>query len=135
MLLVGTLAVFLMAGCGTKEEQVSEVFQSFPDTFSYGSGAGAWSEELILNDDGTFMGEYRDSDMGVTGADYPNGTVYVRKFHGKFTEPEMINEYSYSMSVEFMELVQEEGTGYIEDGVRYVVLGELELAAGEQLTV
>lgn len=160
VLLMGTLAVLLMAGCGTKEEavseeaqikqeteaevqaeeeakeeKVSEIFQSFPDTFSYGSGAGGWSTELTLNDDGTFVGEYSDSDMGVTGADYPNGTVYISKFHGKFTEPEMINEYSYSMSVEFMELDAEEGTEYIEDGVRYIVLGEEELATGEELTV
>lgn len=160
LLMMGMLAALLLTGCGTKEkvvsedlqtkqqeieteaqaaekskEQVSEIFQSLPDTFSYSSGAGAWSTELMLNDDGTFVGEYRDSDMGATGAEYPNGTMYISKFYGKFTEPEMINEYSYSMSVEFMELDQEEGTEYIEDGIRYIVLGEEELATGEKLVI
>ena len=91
------------------EEAVSSVFAELPDKFVYSSGAGAWATELYLNDDGTFTGQYYDSDMGYTGADYPNGTVYISNFTGKFTEPQVVNEYTYSMAVEYIELEMEAG--------------------------
>ena len=68
------------------------------DGFGFSSGAGAWGTFLDLNDDGTFSGEFHDSNMGETGEGYPYGTVYVCDFSGKFSEPEKINEYTYSIS-------------------------------------
>ena len=118
----------------TQEEAVSSVFAELPDKFVHSSGAGGWATELYLNDDGTFTGQYHDSDLGYTGEGYPNGTVYITNFTGKFTEPQVVNEYTYSMEVEYIELEMEPGQEYYEDGTRYVTCGVSELSdAGELL--
>ena len=59
-------------------------FSSEPKNFLFCSGAGGWSTGLKLNADGTFSGEYHDSNMGETGDGYPNGTMYECTFSGKF---------------------------------------------------
>lgn len=118
-----------------QETDVSGVFSELPDKYIYSSGAGGWATELYLNDDGTFTGQYQDSDLGYTGEGYPNGTVYISNFSGKFTEPQVVNEYTYSMTVESIELEMEAGQEYYEDGKRYVVLGFSELTDSCELLV
>ena len=46
-----------------------------PMTYIFTSGVGAWETELTLYADGTFTGQFHDSNMGETGYGYPNGTV------------------------------------------------------------
>lgn len=88
----------------------------------FSSGVGAWRAYLTLYPDGSFEGEYTDADAGVTGGDYPNGTVYICRFHGRFGEIKQIDDTSCSLVLK--ELVTD--TGYpeeetwIEEGVRYV---------------
>lgn len=84
------------------------------------SGAGAWQTELTIHEDGTFSGEYHDSDMGATGEGYPNGTRYWAAFEGKFTTPKMLNDYTYSMTIESIELENKVGTEEIVDGIKYI---------------
>lgn len=55
-----------------------------PLTFVFSSGAGGWFTELELQPDGSFTGSYHDSEMGEFAEDYPNGTVYVCEFSGRF---------------------------------------------------
>lgn len=118
-----------------QEETVSGVFAELPDKFVYSGGAGGWATELYLNDDGTFTAQYHDSDLGYTGADYPNGTVYISNYTGKFTEPQVVNEYTYSMAVEYIELEMEAGQEYYEDGIRYVTCPASEFADSGELLV
>ena len=96
------------------------IFTILPDGFDFSSGAGAWGTFLDLNDDGTFSGEFHDSNMGETGEGYPNGTVYVCDFSGKFSEPEKIDEYTYSMQLEYLAMEHLPGEEYYEEGVKYV---------------
>ena len=51
-------------------------------SFSFSSGVGAWGTDLEVYADGSFKEVYHDSDMGVTGEGYPNGTVYLCGFSG-----------------------------------------------------
>lgn len=88
--------------------------------FCFSSGAGAWATFLQINEDGSFEGNYHDSDMGTTGDDYPNGTVYVCDFSGQFSEPEKVNEYTYSAEIESIRLEETPGNIKITDGVQYV---------------
>lgn len=60
-----------------------------------------------------------------------NGIIYISDFSGKFTEPQIVNEHIYSTSVEYLELNQESGVEYIEDGIRDVVVGASELSDSE----
>ena len=88
--------------------------------FYFLSGAGGWSTELKLNQNGTFIGEYHDSEMGENGMDYPNGTVYVCSFKGKFEKFEKLNEHSYKMILTEIKTDHAVGEEWIENDIRFV---------------
>lgn len=92
-----------------------DVSFSFADVsnleFWFQSGAGAWRTVLTVHADGTFKGEYSDSDMNVT---------YLCNFMGKFTEPIKVDEYTYSVKMKYLKLEQEPNTQEIKDGVTYI---------------
>jgi len=103
------------------EEEPNELFADISKyQFVFSSGVGAWQTMLTIHEDGTFEGYYSDSDMGVTGEDYPNGVIYSSTFAGKFTTPERVNDYTYSMSIETMQLEHEAGSEEIIDGIKYI---------------
>lgn len=101
-------------------KDTSSIFKSLPKSFSFSSGAGAWATNLDLDIDGSFVAQYHDTNMGEIGDGFPNGTIYVCNFKGKFSNPKRINDYTYSMNLESMEIIQEPGEIYYEDGVKYV---------------
>lgn len=107
-------------------EAEADFFKNLPNQFSFLSGAGGWSTELYLNSDesyvGNFTGQYHDSDMGSVGEDYPNGSVYYCNFTGKFTEPERLDEFVYSVKLEDL-TYDPPGEEKIEDGTLYVTTG------------
>lgn len=105
----------------TLERENSDIFSLLPSKFVFSSGAGGWATEITLNDNGTFNGQYYDSDMGDSGTGYSNGTVYICDFSGKFTMPKKINEYIYSMNLESLDVEGTSGTVYYEDDIRYIV--------------
>lgn len=105
----------------TLERENSDIFSLLPSEFVFSSGAGGWATEITLNDDGTFNGQYHDSDMGDSGTGYSNGTVYICDFSGKFTMPKKINEYIYSMNLETLDVEGTSGTVYYENDIRYIV--------------
>ena len=94
--------------------------EEVPSEFYFSSGVGAWSTDLILHKDGSFFGDYHDSDMGDTGDDYPNGTVYVSSFSGVFTNIQQIDDYTYEMTLSEVQTDEEEGVESIADEIRYV---------------
>lgn len=69
--------------------------------FWFGSGAGAWCTIFSVNQDGTFEGEYRDSDMNV---------MDLCNFTGKFTGPVKVNDFTYSVTLEQIVFEKEPGT-------------------------
>lgn len=87
--------------------------------FLFSSGAGAWSTTMQIHADGSFEGQYHDTDMGSGGEGYPNGTVYQSDFRGQFTTPVKVNDYTYSMQIARMDYEKEIGQEVIRDGVRY----------------
>ena len=58
--------------------------------------------------------------MGDTDTEYPNGTVYISKFTGKFTTPTQINDYTYSMQLENLQAEGTTGEEYYENGQRFI---------------
>ena len=84
----------LAGGCGKEAENSVEALAeeesveaelpeaqgfSFADVadreFCFSSGVGGWFTVLYIHEDGSFDGHYQDSNMGVTGEGYPNGTL------------------------------------------------------------
>lgn len=106
----------------------------FPMDLLFASGAGAWGTTLTLNPDGTFEGQYHDSNMGENGDGYPNGTVYYCNFSGRFGSMMKLNDYSYYMRLE--ELVYDTDIGReqlgTEEGLRYVTAEPYGIAGGEE---
>ena len=117
------------AATGTEHEMVTEEGTEAPQeytfedlskySFEFGSGAGGWSTDFNIEKDGSFKGNYHDSDMGTIGEGYENGTIYVATFEGHFTELCKIDEYTYEMKLADITYGEEDGTEEIVDGVRY----------------
>lgn len=103
--------------------------------FSFLSGAGGWRTYIILNVDGTFKGQYHDSEMGSMGEDYPNGSVYISDFSGKFEYVEKINDYSYKMRLANISLEKDVGEEWIEDGIKYIASEPYGLEKGEDFVL
>lgn len=97
-------------------------FREFSGDYFFSSGSGGWSTDVTIYEDGSFSGVFHDSDMGVTGEGYPNGTVYLCEFSGKFSELEKKDDFTYTCSLE--EITQEEEAGIErisqEDGIKYI---------------
>ena len=87
-----------------------------------GRGAGAGGTLLPLNPDGSFDGTYHDSDMGVSGEGFPNGTVYLCTFRGRFGDIKKLDDSTYAMTLQKLNITTPHAVGeeWIEDGVRYV---------------
>lgn len=86
------LCTALLTGCGQKSEDALP--EDFPMDFVFSSGVGAWATSMTLEQDGAFSGAYYDADMGVCDEDYPNGTVYICDFSGRFSDIQKVDEYS-----------------------------------------
>ncbi len=104
----------------------------FPMSFTFSSGAGGWRTWLTLYADGTFEGQYSDSEMGDIGDGYPNGSYYIADFTGKFVNIQKVDEFSYSMELDEVTLGREPGTEWIEDEIRYVAAEAYGLDGGKE---
>lgn len=109
-------------GKDTLDEESNLEF-SFADLkgleFWFCSGAGGWATILTIGEDGSFSGQWFDGDMGMTGEDYPNGTMSLCDFKGQFTQPVKENDYTYSVQISELNYAKEVGTEEIKDGVLY----------------
>ena len=107
----------------TEEDNVQEGL-TFADLatlqYEFCSGAGAWSTDFTIEKDGSFSGTYHDTDMGVTGEGYPNGTMYYSSFSGHFTDLTQVDEYTYEMSLSDISYQDTVGDTEIIDGVYYI---------------
>lgn len=126
------IAMLLFASLAAAEAAPSfEELGAFEWTFC--SGAGAWSTSIWIAPDGTFTGEYHDSEMGDAGESYPNGTVYGCLFHGQLSMGEQESEYAWNVHVDEVELDEGQLDEAIEDGVRYVTVDPYGLKAGNDM--
>lgn len=113
----------------------ANIFKEMPEDFFFSSGAGGWSTDFELDDDGTFEGEFHDSEMGASGEGYPNGTYYECEFEGKFSMPVKVSDYSYKMTLESIRLDEPEGKEYIKDGVKHICSGPYGLEDGKTFMI
>ena len=100
--------------------------------FGFASGVGGWSSELTFANDGIFMGSFHDSDMGDTGDGYPNGTIYVSDFSGRFEIANVINSNSVTLRLVESGTSEPVGNEWIDDQVRYVASDPYGIAGGDE---
>lgn len=96
-------------------------FPTEPLDLVFASGAGAWGTYLTLNPDGSFTGDYGDSDMG---------TRYTCKFEGRFTNIRQISDYCWAMELEDIDIEKKEGTTWTENGIHYIAAGPHGISGG-----
>lgn len=100
--------------------------------FYFSSGAGAWRTVLYIHEDGSFDGQYLDSDMGDRGDEYPYGTAYYSEFSGSFTQPEKVDEMTYRFRIDTLKYALDFGEE-IKDGIYYHYVEAYGLADAEEL--
>ena len=112
---------------------VEDVFERLDgSTFYFLSGAGAWSTELVVSPDGSFTGYYHDTDMGDSGADYPNGTRYECDFSGTFALVEQRDEFTYILRLTSLALKEEPGTERVADGLKLISAEAYGISGGDE---
>lgn len=105
----------------------------FPREFCFMSGAGGWSTELSIKEDGTFTGGYYAH--WISWEHDEAWELYVCEFSGRFSEPQKVNAYTYSTQLE--ELNIEPG----EQGLENTPLTQVDegyapgIAGGEEFLV
>lgn len=134
VLLTAAIMLFGTVYAGAENAAGDLLSQLNGQLFEFCSGVGAWSTELTIGENGTFTGSFHDSEMGETGENYPDGTLYGCSFHGQFSDPEPVDEYAWivKLSVE-----QDEGQvpEAIEDGIRYVTAASYGLEKAQTVTI
>ena len=97
------------------------LFEKLPSEFVFTSGAGGWATLLYVENDGTFYGQYYDSDLGDSGVGYPNGTMYISDFSGKFSTPIKYSDYIYEMTMDSIDIKGIPDTVNYENDTRYII--------------
>ena len=102
--------------------------------FRFSSGAGAWSTLLAVRPDGSFYGEYHDTDMGGGEPDI-RAVQWNCKFTGRFAQPVQVNDYTYSMGIAEISYEKEAGTEEVIDGIQYYYTAPYGLEDAEEILV
>ncbi len=103
----------------------------FPENFTYSSGAGAWSTELYMQDDGSFTGRYHDSDMGSDTDYYPGGVYYESDFYGSFTNFNEVDNYTWLMDLSYLSYDVEPGYDYSDGYTHHITTEAYGIADGD----
>ncbi|MER1994773.1 MAG: hypothetical protein ABS897_12100 [Eubacteriales bacterium] len=122
------LALILPAAVSA-EENFFETLSGLAWCFS--SGAGGWSTDMEIKADGSFTGEFHDSEMGDCADEYPDGTLYFCTFSGQLSLVEQVDENTWKIRVDRLE--KEESQEVIEDGIRYVPADVYGISEGDEM--
>ena len=105
---------------------VSPFFTQIPHYYMFSSGAGAWRTVLKINDDGSFEGQYSDSD---------NSLLYLCSFTGHFGNVKKVDGYSYTISLLDIEYTPAGQQTYSSYGYPATTAEPYGLDDGEEFTV
>lgn len=115
--------------CAHAEEDLFDTLSGLSWTFC--SGVGGWSTDLEIDPDGSFTGDFHDSEMGDTAEDYPLGTVYYCSFSGQMRLEGQVDENTWRIRIESLDFEQEEES--IADEIRYVPAEPYGLSEGDEM--
>lgn len=113
----------------TEEPEATDTLPGeFPMEFVFASGAGAWGTVLTLEADGSFTGNYHDSEMGGEGGPL----CYICDFAGQFGDFRQVDEFTYAMTLESVENLTEQTEPWVEDDLRYIPADPYGVEAGTE---
>ena len=125
----------LLAASALAESEAPTLEQLSGLQWSFSSGAGGWSTELTIAEDGSFTGNYHDSEMGDIGDDYPNGSLYGCSFSGQLTLGEAIDDNAWNVHVDSLTVDGTLNEESIEDGIRYITVEPYGIKAGDDMAL
>ena len=127
--LVLSLVLVFSAACAETADSLFETLSGLEWTFA--SGVGAWSTDLRIRADGSFSGEFHDSEMGDSAEDYPDGTVYFCSFSGRMSLVGQVDENTWKIRVDELVSGEEQPKESVSDGIRYVSADAYGLSEGD----
>ncbi len=130
--IIVTLSLMLSA-CAFAEQTRPDFAMFEGMEWSFMSGAGAWSTDMRILEDGSFWGEYHDSEMGETGEKYPEGTIYCCSFYGTMSFAGQADEYSWNCVIDSLTVNEEVGQETVGEGIRFVYTQPYGISAGDTM--
>lgn len=105
-------------------------------TFYFESGVGGWDTQFTVDKDGNVKGRFHDSDVGMTGEGYPNGTMQESVFTGRLTDIKVLADGVYEATLVDQATAKAAGTEEIIDGVLHIYTKPygIEVDIGQTLT-
>ena len=125
------LALLMTLTAAYAEEPTLDLLSSLEWDFS--SGAGAWSTGLRIAPDGTYKAIYHDSEMGDATDEYPEGTVYLAVFTGHMSLGAQLDDHSWEVHIDSLNVSDAPGEEIIEDGVRYITAEPYGISEGDTM--
>ena len=107
-----------------------------PSNWYFASGAGGWSTEMTIQEDGTFTGYYHDWDAYAEDEEsYPRGSLQECYFTGRFSSPERISDYECRVVV--VELTQDgtPGETFPRDGQQVTITTPYGIGLGDSFII
>ena len=99
------------------------------------SGGGAWFTGITVQEDGKFTGDFHDSDMGVVGEGFPNGTVYTSSFFGKFKIKDSDEKGKYLLKMTKLKTKEQKGREWIDKQFKYIAIDPYGLESGKKYSL
>ena len=125
------LVLFAAGACAETEETIFETLAGLEWSFS--SGVGGWSTDMRIEADGSFSGDFHDSEMGESADEYPYGTVYCCSFTGRMALMEQVDEYAWKIRIEELRKDESQPAEDIDDGIRFVAAEPYGLSEGDEM--
>ncbi len=125
------LAAVAAVGCAEQAETFFARLEGMEWTFC--SGVGGWSTDLWILPDGSFTGEYHDSEMGECDEAYPHGTLYYCSFTGRMSLVEQVDENTWRIRVDELKETDRTEEEVIEDGLRLVYTQSYGITEGDEM--
>ena len=126
--------ILVLSAAGVCAEADMTAFEEVTGVeWSFSSGVGGWSTDLRILPDGSFSGEYHDSEMGESADEYPNGTVYCCSFTGRMVPAGQKDEHTRILRIEELRVDESQEPETIDDGIRYVAAEPYGLSKGDEM--
>lgn len=129
-------AMMLLTLTGAGAESADAIFERLDGLeWSFSSGAGGWSTDMRILPDGSFSGEFHDSEMGEFADEYPNGTVYGCSFTGQLSVIEQADENTWKLRVDALKVDESQPEEAIDDGIRFVYADPYGIVEGDEMAL
>lgn len=120
--------------CAALPARAEGAFEDVAGSYDFCSGVGAWDTELFIHADGSFTGNYHDSEFesGEYNGVHYDALTYCVSFSGRISPPE--HSSAQEMECRVLELTCDDMTPGVSDAVLYLPIEPYGIARGDTLS-